>query len=376
MSKDLLTLSNDSSGEMWYFIAPKPSDHIRVNRGLFYHHGIYIAESEVIHFSSEDDDDILGTSNFVIKTTLDDFLRDGEVEVKVYTQRELPDLFPVKEIMNYARASLGVSGYNLVFNNCEHFANTCTLGVHHSQQVDNIIGDSKNMSLFSKVSGAVKGFLSGGSSNGGGNRSSSSTVYEPDKVIVARLQKEKELELMELNALIQKAMLEAKTKGLLLYNESLLNLLKELNTVAEQQFKIIESSTLESVQKIESYYLDLGHTVLNDRNDFDDKFTKMLEKIDLFPTDSPQYQIYLKRVDAYSQSEVEFFNNSLNQIAVKQQKLIDSTLENKKLINASISEVVAKKVEHASLTLTNDPVLLENTQSQNSKLLTANDGVD
>ena len=60
--------------EIWNYSQPQTGDHIRVCRGLYNHHGIYIADEEVIHFTGTDDDNILDwAKNEVIKTNLHDF---------------------------------------------------------------------------------------------------------------------------------------------------------------------------------------------------------------------------------------------------------------------------------------------------------------
>ena len=39
--------------EVWAFKNPKRGDHIRVCRmnGVYYHHGVYVSDAEVIHFA-------------------------------------------------------------------------------------------------------------------------------------------------------------------------------------------------------------------------------------------------------------------------------------------------------------------------------------
>ncbi len=69
--------------EIWNYTQSKKGDHIRVSRGIYNHHGVYISDEEVIHFTGVDNDNILDWSkNEVIKTNLDEFLRGGELEVK------------------------------------------------------------------------------------------------------------------------------------------------------------------------------------------------------------------------------------------------------------------------------------------------------
>jgi len=100
--------------EKWAYKTPVRGDHIRVNRGMYNHHGIYVADDEVIHFSSEDDDNILGSDNQVLRTDITGFLRNGRLEVKIYTQEEIADLFLVDDIVNWARACVGDERYHLV----------------------------------------------------------------------------------------------------------------------------------------------------------------------------------------------------------------------------------------------------------------------
>ena len=55
----------------WTQKLPKKGDHIRVKRigGLYAHHGVYVSDDEVIHFTGQNDDSILDWSKCeVIKT--------------------------------------------------------------------------------------------------------------------------------------------------------------------------------------------------------------------------------------------------------------------------------------------------------------------
>ncbi len=116
------------------------ASHIRVNRGLYYHHGIYLSDDCVIHFGGTDSDNILDPSKArVIKTNLDDFLKGGILEVRNITQEEAATIRSSQDIANYAFASLGNAGYDLVNNNCEHFANECLFGEKKSMQVNEIL---------------------------------------------------------------------------------------------------------------------------------------------------------------------------------------------------------------------------------------------
>ena len=51
--------------ETWECRRPVKGDHIRVKRcgGLYAHHGIYVSDEEVIHFTGTDDDRVLDWSS-------------------------------------------------------------------------------------------------------------------------------------------------------------------------------------------------------------------------------------------------------------------------------------------------------------------------
>lgn len=138
--------------EIWVKKSPQAGDHIRVKRIGYTHHGIYISDDEIIHFTGRDDDSIMDWSKAeVISTDLDFFFKGGTLEVKVYTLTESIFLRPTDEIISYARSCVGDRGYNLAFNNCEHFANRCTLRQHKSKQVKRVIDtllDNRKFGLF------------------------------------------------------------------------------------------------------------------------------------------------------------------------------------------------------------------------------------
>lgn len=126
---------------MWTKRIPQYGDHIRVNRGLYYHHGIYVDNNCVIQFASlipgrETDPD----SASICDTTLENFLKGGELEVRDYNNEELKTKRSPEEIVEYAKSCYGRKGYDIINNNCEHFANECVFGERKSNQVEDILG--------------------------------------------------------------------------------------------------------------------------------------------------------------------------------------------------------------------------------------------
>ncbi len=123
---------------MWKTKKPISGDHIRVNRGLYYHHGIYADDYCVFHFASPSDNEMNPETARVLYTTLDGFLKGGTLEVREYTFEESNKKRNPKEVIDAAIKSIGEGGYNVISNNCEHFANRCIFGEAKSEQVDNV----------------------------------------------------------------------------------------------------------------------------------------------------------------------------------------------------------------------------------------------
>ena len=123
---------------MWSYKNPSYGDQIRVNRGLYYHHGIYESDDCVYQFAAEHGKEVSAENAVVCTVTLDEFLKGGLVEVREYTDDEKKKLREKKDIIQYAKDHIGERGYDLISNNCEHFSNRCAFGESTSSQVDTI----------------------------------------------------------------------------------------------------------------------------------------------------------------------------------------------------------------------------------------------
>ena len=104
-------------------------DHIRVKRGLYWHHGIDCGDGTVIHYSGE----LKNKRHAAIeRTSLDQFAQSSPVDkIKVvpYERADPPDL-----VMQRAAERLGETGYSFLGDNCEHFAHWCKTGRKKSRQ--------------------------------------------------------------------------------------------------------------------------------------------------------------------------------------------------------------------------------------------------
>ena len=354
----------DEEPEVWVKKRPVMGDHIRVNRGIYCHHGIYVSDDEVIHFTGNEDDSILDWSKpEVISSDLDYFLKGDTLEVKEYTDDELEDLYPVDHIVQYARACLGDKGYNLVFNNCEHFANTCTLGRFRSRQVENVFGalfdkgpvvyGGKNMGLIRKGIDFVKGLFGG--NRGGGTRSTSNTNttynYEPDKVKIAEIEanaqirlaeldkdrveliKNSQIELLEFNTNCEIAIREANARSLNSMAQSIANLQTQLNEITAKRLEIIEKGSISIVKEIEGFYKELENQI--DQDDYKysaEKMPKLLELLNQYEEGSTAYKLYAKRIQDDMQKQLEHYSLQIESVRKRQDQVMESFLKSKDTI--------------------------------------------
>ena len=103
-------------------------DHLVSPRAGYDHHGIYLGNGEVIHYSGFANDFSAGQ---VEVTTLADFCQNNGYRIKQHKQIA----FDVEQRIKRAQGRLGENHYHLISNNCEHFVNWCFYGKHKSEQV-------------------------------------------------------------------------------------------------------------------------------------------------------------------------------------------------------------------------------------------------
>ena len=100
------------------------ADHLQVPRqhGLFLHHGIDLGDGSVAHYLE---------GREILRSPLEEFSRGQDVSVVSHAQASSAGV-----TLRRAMSRIGEQNYNLLFNNCEHFANWCKTGRHRSGQVE------------------------------------------------------------------------------------------------------------------------------------------------------------------------------------------------------------------------------------------------
>ncbi|MBZ9634683.1 lecithin retinol acyltransferase family protein [Clostridium sp. FP1] len=146
-------------------------DVIGVRRTGYKHFGIYLNDYCIIHYASRSGD--FGKDICIHETTIEKFL-DGsnsyfvckfsksygkpsefDIKASLSSSSFVPqwdklfrtlkgfnyNLYSPEETVQRAHERMGESKYNLVTNNCEHFAIWCKTGISESHQVNDILGD-------------------------------------------------------------------------------------------------------------------------------------------------------------------------------------------------------------------------------------------
>ncbi len=107
---------------------PPIGAHLVSSRTGYSHHGIYVGNGQVIHYSGWANQREAGP---VEQTDLYSFAQGSGFRVQPHSHPGT-----AQEIVERARSRLGESAYAVFSNNCEHFCNWCVNGDHHSLQVD------------------------------------------------------------------------------------------------------------------------------------------------------------------------------------------------------------------------------------------------
>ncbi|HIK37754.1 MAG: lecithin retinol acyltransferase family protein [Geminocystis sp.] len=96
--------------------------------GVYQHHGIDVGDGTVIHYRKP--------SEVIERTSIETFSKGRPIYVREYPEGFcfLPEV-----VVKRAFSRLGERKYNLLFNNCEHFATWCKTGISDSRQVREFI---------------------------------------------------------------------------------------------------------------------------------------------------------------------------------------------------------------------------------------------
>ncbi|MFC8664309.1 lecithin retinol acyltransferase family protein [Streptomyces sp. NPDC057199] len=148
-------------------------DHYEVIRFGYRHHGIDIGDGTVVHFTGEP---LRKSQATVQRTSWDDFARgDPHVVVTYDGWTWTPD-----HVCLRALRMVGVTGYQLMRNNCEHFASFCKAGSWRSLQIDRSAERIRKYFRFAVVNPA---YILAGPLHEIGYRASSAAIHGVRKMV-------------------------------------------------------------------------------------------------------------------------------------------------------------------------------------------------
>lgn len=118
----------------------RPGDMIRVRLGAVYHYGVFVSEDEVIAYGLPPVEQYRDVSDRlkVQATDIDVFACGRIVEIGTPDRSERRKRLPPDRSIAAARARIGEDRYDLLHNNCEHFAHECVFGEHRSTLEDSL----------------------------------------------------------------------------------------------------------------------------------------------------------------------------------------------------------------------------------------------
>lgn len=130
----------------WWQSECKYGDMIRVSFGNFYHYGIFVSDDEVIQFGLPPAEGLLNRKFdeiAVCVTDIDTFSMGKAVEVASLERGDKKKRLSPSKTVSRAQSRIGERGYDILHNNCEHFARYCYFGEKRCEVTEQVV-DSWN----------------------------------------------------------------------------------------------------------------------------------------------------------------------------------------------------------------------------------------
>jgi hypothetical protein len=214
----------------------------------------------------------------------------------------------------------------------------------------------------------VSDFLSNrpGSSNGSEPRSSSSssTNYDPDKVKIAEIDKETQLqlagkeqerielmrdakiEILREQAKFEEAITQTQLNGLQQMSDIIVTMQDRFNDVAAKRLKIIEQGSMDIIRDVENFYHELQKSIEQRDIEFtESKLPKLLEQLSKYPEDSPSHKLYFKKIDSLIANQTSYSERALIDLSARQDKIITSSLATKEQITIHTDQLTSQIVD-------------------------------
>jgi len=372
--------------EIWVYKKPVMADHIKTPRAgnLYTHHGIYVSDEEVIHFASENSDNLGGIGNEIISTNLTTFLKGGELLVRGYTEEEKKLVLEPDHIVTYARSCIGEGGYNLVFNNCEHFCNKCIFDEHRSKQVERVIkvpqeGGDK-MSILDKI-GSLLGKVT----------TTKRIIEEPSKVEIAEIERQKAIQLAEIdkekillsseceaklnefNTKLAIALMQSQSEQFTKVNEKMLEIGKKAQAIEIERSSIYDSYTIEVQYKLDELYNKQMQTIADLQVDFfENRYPRLQKSLEQYENNPDAKKIAVKSLTLYLENFLSRIDNEMGTISETRKLITASSIKSKEKILEDSTKFAQERMGMMKEILDNSVninTLLDKRETKNQKLI-------
>ena len=140
----------------WTVREGKFGDMVRVRcTDQFEHYGVYVSDKEVIQFGKNPSLrlNVSEADVRVLSTDINEFRNGTFPEFADMGFTEKRKRFSPEKTVELARSRIGESGYNIIHNNCEHFAYECVFGKKYSSQEEKVRTAIKNTAMGKIIKG-------------------------------------------------------------------------------------------------------------------------------------------------------------------------------------------------------------------------------
>lgn len=107
----------------------KKGDHLVTPRLGYSHHGLYLGDNLVIHYTGLADG--LTNKDQIKITPLEIFSQGHPIKIRQHTDC----IYTAEQIIDRALSRMGENNYHVIFNNCEHFVMWSIMGKAKSHQL-------------------------------------------------------------------------------------------------------------------------------------------------------------------------------------------------------------------------------------------------
>ena len=142
-------------------------DLVKFDKIVYEHWAVYVGDNKIVHYNK------VGEVGQIVREDIDSYISDCLVLFRCSKKKmgimnrivhELPD-FSGKQVAERALNKVGMTGYSLLFKNCEHFVKWCKYDVPICEQVENKVEKSLilgGMSIGGGIGGAAGAVVGGG----------------------------------------------------------------------------------------------------------------------------------------------------------------------------------------------------------------------